>query len=697
MQSCTNSDQIYNNTINVNVTNSNTVAGIYFNSNQYGIQTNGNDITVSTVGGTQYGIYHSYVYYEDGTTKSTILNNKIALNATGAGTSYGIWYEYSWGSSLRNLIANNFISQKNGTGTTYGIYFTYNSYADVQYNSINITGGNSTSAGLYFVTGTTTPNTVYNNIVTMTNPTPASAGYTIYVSAVGTPGFDSCNYNCLYTTSTTNFAYWGATNANIGAWRTAAGLSRDSRSINILPTYTSSNDLHTSTAALNAGKPGLTAITTDIDGETRAQCTTLPYIGADEYVAPLTYSSSTTAQTDLTDVTPGTNDKNILQIAVTASGCLTSYNQTMAERVRRFTFNTNGSTSASGDILKARIYYTGNSNTFAATNQFGADTSSLPSGSTTYNISGSQLLLGGINYFWLVYDITSSATVTNVVDAECPSILFATSGSKAPTVTAPTGTRTISNTKVLNSIAYNQAGTTDVVRSSTDVPILRVDVNVTGTSGTLYLNSLIATSGNTNDADIASSGVKLYSTSTTTFATTNLIATGSFAAGTATLTPTGGYSLPSGNTYLWVTYDVTSSAGYFNTLDAKIAANGISIGAYTYPASLQNPNGSRTIAMNPFTLPYFETFEKVTTPTTYTTSVNTITSTPADSMAEWSFQSTTIGCAGQLRFNAINYTPGGMYSATIESSILFSSDNNNRVNFACLPGWCPASQIGCND
>ncbi|RLD42078.1 MAG: hypothetical protein DRI86_12280, partial [Bacteroidetes bacterium] len=81
--------------------------------------------------------------------------------------------------------------------------------------------------------------------------------------------------------------------------------------------------------------------------------------------------------------------------------------------------------------------------------------------------------------------------------------------------------------KSFNSITYNQASTADVSPSQANAEILRmdVDVNVNGGTGTLNLNSIQITANNDNNADIASSGVKLYRTTTTTFSTANLLGT----------------------------------------------------------------------------------------------------------------------------------------------------------------------------
>jgi len=148
--------------------------------------------------------------------------------------------------------------------------------------------------------------------------------------------------------------------------------------------------------------------------------------------------------------------------------------------------------------------------------------------------------------------------------------------------------------KSLTSITGNQASTNVVMTGSANQEILRLDFAVTGSTGTLNLNSIVVTSNNTSDADI--SNVKLFRTSTTTFSTANQVGTSqAFSGGTATFSSLS-YDLPgSATTYLWVAYDISGSATINNTVDAKITVNSIDVAGSTYPASEIAPAGTRTI------------------------------------------------------------------------------------------------------
>jgi hypothetical protein len=149
--------------------------------------------------------------------------------------------------------------------------------------------------------------------------------------------------------------------------------------------------------------------------------------------------------------------------------------------------------------------------------------------------------------------------------------------------------------KSLSEISVEQASTVSVASGTSNNPILKLKVKVNGNTGTLPVNSLIVNSLNTSDADIVPGGVKLYFTQDEYFNTNNQVGTGvSFASGNAVFSNLN-YDLPTGYSYLWVTYDVKPTAGHRNTLDARFAAGSININGNTYLGSAQSPPGSRTI------------------------------------------------------------------------------------------------------
>ncbi|NLF43152.1 MAG: hypothetical protein GX587_10695, partial [Bacteroidales bacterium] len=176
-------------------------------------------------------------------------------------------------------------------------------------------------------------------------------------------------------------------------------------------------------------------ITTEPAGEstiTSDPLITLGYFAIGIKELPQTYVSSTSSHPSTEIAIEGTIDQVILKVEVVATG---NYNPLLVSNIQ---FSTNGTTNAA-DIANARLYYTGTTDEFATTSLVGAN---IPTPSGEFNINPNQVMADGINYFWLVYDISNTATNLNVIDAE---VLSITVGGevKTPTVTAPDGNRVI--------------------------------------------------------------------------------------------------------------------------------------------------------------------------------------------------------------------------------------------------------------
>ncbi len=151
--------------------------------------------------------------------------------------------------------------------------------------------------------------------------------------------------------------------------------------------------------------------------------------------APMTYVSSAVTQSNTTPVAIGSNSNEVIGIQVVTAGIASPIS------VTQFTVNANGST-AIADINaanSAKIYYTGNSSTFATTTLFGQNTPTI----ANFTIGGTQALVNGTNYFWLVYDVQGTATAGDVIDGQCTSI--ACSGAQTPSPTTVVGSRPIVN------------------------------------------------------------------------------------------------------------------------------------------------------------------------------------------------------------------------------------------------------------
>jgi hypothetical protein len=153
--------------------------------------------------------------------------------------------------------------------------------------------------------------------------------------------------------------------------------------------------------------------------------------------ANMTYTSATVTQTSTATVTKCDVNQAIIGVQIVTGGgacnvlSLTQLQITMA------------GTSPTTDVSLIHVYYTGTTSTFSAVNAFDGAGTSVSAGTITIN--GSQTLSVGTNYFWVAYDINSSATTGNVIDAACLAGNTLTVGGTARTVTTnnPAGTRTI--------------------------------------------------------------------------------------------------------------------------------------------------------------------------------------------------------------------------------------------------------------
>jgi hypothetical protein len=150
------------------------------------------------------------------------------------------------------------------------------------------------------------------------------------------------------------------------------------------------------------------------------------------YSVTQVYSSSTTTQTNVSPLLLGTTNQEVIGIEVVTSG------NNPALPLTSFNFNTGASTNAVGDITNAKVYYTGLSSTFSTTNLFG----SLAAPNGAFTITGSIPLLDGNNHFWLAYDISTTASNGNIIDATCTGVTV-DAIVRTPTVQNPAGSRVI--------------------------------------------------------------------------------------------------------------------------------------------------------------------------------------------------------------------------------------------------------------
>lgn len=141
----------------------------------------------------------------------------------------------------------------------------------------------------------------------------------------------------------------------------------------------------------------------------------------------MSFVSATTTQVfDCNEAFPAQVNRMVMRVEVHTLGSLSPI------PVTAFQFHT-GATTNAGDVVNAKVYFTGDSAAFRPVNLFGS--TALPSG--PFTVSGSQPLADGVNYFWLVYDVSPAASAGNLLDADCSALVC--TGLQVPAVTSPAG------------------------------------------------------------------------------------------------------------------------------------------------------------------------------------------------------------------------------------------------------------------
>ncbi|MCX6162208.1 MAG: hypothetical protein NTV87_12855 [Ignavibacteriae bacterium] len=159
---------------------------------------------------------------------------------------------------------------------------------------------------------------------------------------------------------------------------------------------------------------------------------------------PINYVSSTTTQNSNV-VSNNSVNNQIIGMQVVTTG------YTPGLTITQLHLSTTGSTNPVTDIRNAKVFYTGTSSAFSTATQYGM-TVANPNGA--FSVTGAQLLSSGTNYFWLTYDVPLTATLNNIIDATCDSIVGSGSmGTVVPVPSAPGGGREIfaANNEFINS------------------------------------------------------------------------------------------------------------------------------------------------------------------------------------------------------------------------------------------------------
>jgi hypothetical protein len=154
--------------------------------------------------------------------------------------------------------------------------------------------------------------------------------------------------------------------------------------------------------------------------------------------------------------------------------------------------------------------------------------------------------------------------------------------------------------RYLDTLTIHQASDDMIPTGTVNNPVLRIDLVVKGKIGTVTLKSINVTSLNTSDSDIQSGGVKLfYNHFSDHFYEAIPYDTASLESGQAVFDGLD-LNLPTGNTSVWITFDIKPDAIHNYCVDAMIKAGDICVQGDTYPSVDVSPPGSRLIQKTVF-------------------------------------------------------------------------------------------------
>lgn len=406
-------------------------------------------------------------------TKAYINRNKIYdLQCTGNGSDFGdglsvpvvailatLGTEYNFNNNLISNLSAPYSSNGNDiVGIGLDGYLTVN----MNYNTIYLHGYSTSGySGSTAVQSWASTLTMRNNIYVNTSAAVGGA------KAAVLRGSQATAFNTYTTASNNNLFYAGVPSSdrlllsNPGAiqqmyqFKLWSGAQRDSLSFSEMPHFIDTNGaspdfLRIDTAFATQIESGGKVISSWIndftsDGVRDSSLYPLsgqvngggssPDVGAFEGdykpVPNMSYASSTTTQFT-GDAYRNVTRQAIMGIQVVTTGLRSPL------RALSFTLRADSSTNIA-DIQQARLYYSASNKTFDTSLVFGAAVPTVDS----FVISGNQQLLAyDTNYFWLAYNIASTAAAGSLIDAGCIGITLS-SGYYVPSITDPAGNKVI--------------------------------------------------------------------------------------------------------------------------------------------------------------------------------------------------------------------------------------------------------------
>jgi hypothetical protein len=154
--------------------------------------------------------------------------------------------------------------------------------------------------------------------------------------------------------------------------------------------------------------------------------------GAITVTVPMVYLGSDAAHPTLAQIERGTNNNPMLRVRVITSSTGAPITAT------QFNLTTNGSANITTNVDSIIVWYTGNNPNFVSPQFFGG------TGAQTapFSITGNRNLANDTNYFWVTYNVRSTANVGDSLDAEITGITIG-GVNQTPAGGSPAGARYI--------------------------------------------------------------------------------------------------------------------------------------------------------------------------------------------------------------------------------------------------------------
>lgn len=314
-------------------------------------------------------------------------------------------------------------------------------------------------------------------------------------------------------------------------------------------------------------------------------CGTYSYGETEDYTvnivnAPPTYLASNAIQ-QIAQVGAGATNVPILRVPIKVISTLC-----VPGTIEQLNFNTAGTTNT-GDILAAKLYRTGINAPFSIANLVGT----VPTPNGAFSFALTDTTFNDTNNYWLAYDVSSSASNSNLLDARFDSAIVFGSW-RTPINSNPTGAVTVTVPMTYLGSDIIHPTISKVERGTVNNQFLRIMVRTSSTGAPISVTQFsLSTNGSANPLTNMDSAIIWYTGSNPNFATTNYF--GGVGAQSGAFNINGLQNLANDTNYFWLTYNLPATAAIGDSLDAELSS--ITIAGTPQTPTTTAPAGAREI------------------------------------------------------------------------------------------------------